>query len=190
MFGRHVEKQQIMRFLLQHDTPGSPGVLVVIGNAGVGKKTLITHDCDDERMRSHFSMILYLNGDDLFRETDHERLPGRTLVVTEFTSDVDEDDWTTFYHSIISMDRGSKVIILGRSSGLQKFGTVKHVSLNSLAFEEYMYLFKTLAFGSAKPADHPRLAAMVEEFAMVLGGSLISANVLTEALTKNLSAHF
>ncbi|KAF6990942.1 hypothetical protein CFC21_008085 [Triticum aestivum] len=190
MFGRHVEKQQIIRFLLHHNTPGSPAVLPIIGDAGVGKKTLVAHVCDVDRVCSHFSMILHLNGDDLSKMTDHERLSGRILVVVEFVSDVDEDDWITFYHLIMKMDRGSKVIILGRSTCLEKFGTIKPVSLNSLAFDEYMYLFKTLAFGSTNPADYPRLAAMVEEFAMVLGGSLISANVLADALRKNLSAHF
>ncbi|XBJ26472.1 hypothetical protein VPH35_003881 [Triticum aestivum] len=179
IFGRHVEKQQIIRFLLHHNTPGSLAVLPIIGDAGVGNKTLVTHVCDVERVRSHFSMILHLNGDDLFRITDHERLSGRILVVVEFASDVDEDDWTTFYHFVTNMERkGSKVIILGKSAGLEKFGTVKHVSLNSLAFDEYMYLFKTLAFGSTNPADYPRLAAMVEEFAMVLGGSFITTMCL------------
>uniref|UniRef100_M8B0Z4 NB-ARC domain-containing protein n=1 Tax=Aegilops tauschii TaxID=37682 RepID=M8B0Z4_AEGTA len=105
--------------------------------------------------------------------TDHERLSGRILVVIDFVSDVDEDEWTTFHHFVMNMDRRSKVIILGRSAGLEKFGTIKHVSLDSLVLDEYMYLFKTLAFGSTDPADYPRLAAMVEEFAMVLGGSLI-----------------
>nr|XP_051210016.1 disease resistance protein RGA2-like isoform X3 [Lolium perenne] len=190
MFGRHVEKQKILMFLLEYDSPGRPVVLPVIGGNGVGKKTLIAHVCDNERVRSHFSMVLHLNGDDLFRITDHEWMSGKTLVVIEFVSDVDEDDWATFHRSITNMDRGSKVIILGRNAGLEKFGTVKPISLSCLSLEEYSYLFKTLAFGSADQTDHPRLAAMVEKFATVLGGSLISANVLADALRKNLSAHF
>uniref|UniRef100_M8CHK4 Uncharacterized protein n=1 Tax=Aegilops tauschii TaxID=37682 RepID=M8CHK4_AEGTA len=117
MFGRHVEKQQIIRFLLHHNTPGSLAMLPIIGDAGVGENNSC-RPC------------------------------------------------------------------------LEKFGTIKPVSLNSLAFDEYMYLFKTLAFGSTNPTDYPRLAAMVEEFATVLGGSFITANVLADALRKNLSAHF
>uniref|UniRef100_A0ACD5T8T6 Uncharacterized protein n=1 Tax=Avena sativa TaxID=4498 RepID=A0ACD5T8T6_AVESA len=190
MFGRHVEKQQILRFLLEHNIPGPPAVLSVIGGNGVGKKTLVAHVCDDERVRSHFSMVLQLNGDDLSRITDNERMSGRTLVIIKLASDVDEDVWAKFYHSITNVDRGSKVIILGRNSELEKFGTVKPIYLDFLALEEYNYLFKTLAFGSANPTDYPRLAAMVEEFSMVLGGSLLSANVLADALRKNLSARF
>ncbi|XP_051217566.1 putative disease resistance protein RGA3 [Lolium perenne] len=190
MFGRHVEKQQLMGFLLEHNSPGPPAMLPVIGGNGVGKKTLVAHVCNHERVRSHFSMILHLKGDDLSRITEHEWTSGRTLVVIEFVSDVNEDEWETFHRSITNLDRGSKVVILGRSTELGKFGTVKPISLDCLAFQEYCYLFKTLAFGSANPRDHSRLAAMVEEFAMVLGESLILGNLLAYALRKNLSTQF
>uniref|UniRef100_A0ACD5TFE6 Uncharacterized protein n=1 Tax=Avena sativa TaxID=4498 RepID=A0ACD5TFE6_AVESA len=159
MFGRHVEKQQIMRFLLQHNnTSGSPDVLPVVGGNGVGKKTLVAHVCDDGRVRSHFSMVLQLNGYDLSRINGHERLSGRALVIIEFVSDVDEDDWKTLYHSITNMERGSKVIILGRSADLKRFGTVKPISLDFLALEEYSYLFKTLAFGKREPERPPAVS--------------------------------
>ncbi|XP_047093786.1 uncharacterized protein LOC124706177 [Lolium rigidum] len=51
MFGRHVEKQKIMRFLLEHNSPAPLSVLPVIGGNGVGKKTLVARVCDDERGR-------------------------------------------------------------------------------------------------------------------------------------------
>lgn len=141
-------------------------------------------------MRSHFAVILHLNGDGLTRITDHEIPSGRTLVVVEFASDVDDDDWKIFYSSVTCMDRGNKVIILGRNESLKKLGTVQSISLNRLAFEEYRYLLKTLAFGSLKPGDHPWLATIVEEFAVVLEGSLVSANLLGYAVRNNLNAHF
>jgi hypothetical protein len=82
------------------------------------------------------------------------------------------------------------VIVFGQDKELSKFGTVKPISVNRLPFEEYRYLFKTLAFGSADPIDHPRLATIVEEFAILLGGSLVSANLIAHAMRKNPSAHF
>ncbi|VAI60391.1 unnamed protein product [Triticum turgidum subsp. durum] len=88
------------------------------------------------------------------------------------------------------MDRGSKVIILGRNESLKKLGTVQTISLNPLAFEEYRYLLKMLAFGSMNPGDHPQLATIMEEFAVVFEGSLVSANLLGYAVRKNLNAHF
>jgi hypothetical protein len=175
MFGRHVEKQQIIGFLLRHDDvpSGHPAVLPVTGGRGVGKKTLVAHVCGDDRVRSRFATILHLKGG-LSRITDHERLPaGRTLVVVEFLSDVqDGDEWTEFYSSVRSMGRGCKVIIFGRDENLKKLGTTKPISVNPLPLEEYRYLFRTLALGSANPAEHPRLAAIVEELARHSAGRI------------------
>ncbi|CAN6382010.1 unnamed protein product [Urochloa humidicola] len=66
MFGRHVEKQQIINILLQDNLPPfSPTVLPVIGGGRVGKKTLIAHVCTNDKVRSHFSSILHLNGENI-----------------------------------------------------------------------------------------------------------------------------
>lgn len=190
MFGRHVEKQQITSFLLQDNMPGPPAVLPIVGRRGVGKKTLVAHVCNYDRVRSHFSKILHLNGDDIFRITDHERLSGRVLVVVEFVSDINDDEWTKFYSSVRRMNGGSKVIIFGRNEELKRFGTTRPVSLNCLPFAEYRYLLRTLAFGSANPIDHPQLLSIVEEFAMVLDGSLIPGNLIAHAMRKNQNACF
>jgi hypothetical protein len=40
------------------------GVLPVIGRARVGKSTLVEHVCLDERVRSHFSLIVFLGDGD------------------------------------------------------------------------------------------------------------------------------
>ncbi|KAM0889510.1 hypothetical protein ACQ4PT_027642 [Festuca glaucescens] len=50
MFGRTVEKQQIVNFLLQDVSPtGAPAVLPIIGGYAVGKKTLAGHVCHDKK---------------------------------------------------------------------------------------------------------------------------------------------
>ncbi|XP_014758725.1 uncharacterized protein LOC100834432 [Brachypodium distachyon] len=64
MFGRHVEKERIINFLLQADdgsrlNNGNLGVLPIVGDMGVGKTTLAQHVCDDPRVRSHFPVIIY-----------------------------------------------------------------------------------------------------------------------------------
>uniref|UniRef100_A0A453QP80 NB-ARC domain-containing protein n=1 Tax=Aegilops tauschii subsp. strangulata TaxID=200361 RepID=A0A453QP80_AEGTS len=64
MFGRHVEKQRIINFLLHDGGPSTGekvGVLPIVGDIGVGKTTLAQHVCDDERVRGHFPIILYSN---------------------------------------------------------------------------------------------------------------------------------
>ncbi|XP_015613325.1 uncharacterized protein [Oryza sativa Japonica Group] len=168
------------------DEEGGPLVLPIIGGCRVGKKALVSHVCGDERIRSYFRSILYINGDNMWgmEHTNFKR--ERTLIVGEFFTDIDEDDWVKFYSTISQKtDRGSKVIIISRIGKLARFGTVKTVCLNSLSQEEYSYLFKMLAFGSIDEKDHPKMAMVANDLAVVLGGSLITANVVADLLRRN-----
>ncbi|XP_066326361.1 disease resistance protein RGA2-like [Miscanthus floridulus] len=61
MFGRHVDKERIISFLLHDDDDNTRlAVLPVVGDTGVGKTTLAQHACDDARVRSHFQVIMLL----------------------------------------------------------------------------------------------------------------------------------
>ncbi|CAL4929619.1 unnamed protein product [Urochloa decumbens] len=192
MFGRHVEKQQIINILLQDNLPPfSPTVLPVIGGGTVGKKTLIAHVCTNDKVRSHFSSILHLNGENI-GTMDHEPfITGRALVVVEFCSDVNNENWLKFYSELAKqMGRGSKIIIVSRMAKISRFGTVKPVHLNSLSHEEYSYLFKVLAFGSTDPDEQPQLASIAKDLAVALGGSLARANVYAHMLRNNQNVRF
>ncbi|KAM3373351.1 hypothetical protein ACQJBY_020020 [Aegilops geniculata] len=198
MFSRHAEKQKLLSFLLEHNNPrydDAPAVIPIIGGVAVGKKTLVAHVCGDERVRSCFSSILHLNGDNHLRMLDDGRtMFGRTtLVVIEFASDVGDDDWKSFQSFFRRMGRGSKMIIVSKLKRLARFGSVKPIFLNALSYDELRYLFKTLAFGSADPAEHPWLAQIADEIAKVLHsvqGSLVEANVFADALNRNLDVQF
>ncbi|KAL6906225.1 hypothetical protein ACP4OV_003826 [Aristida adscensionis] len=192
MFGRHAEKQQAINILLQHSPPNCnlPAVLPVIGGRLVGKKTLVAHVCNDERVRAQFSSILHLNTDSFLRVNPELYTSGRTLVIVEITSDVRDEDWTKFYSSVARMGRGTKVIVITRTENLSRFGTVKPICLNNLSYEEYSYLFKALSFGSANMDDHPHLASMVQEFPTFLRGSLVSVHAFADILRRNLSPRF
>ena len=193
MFGRHVEKQRVINFLLQENMPPiSPAVLPILGGSRVGKKTLVAHVCNNEKVRSKLSSIFNMSGENIWRIMEHQVVgAGRSLVVVEFTSDVDKEGWLNFYSSVNKqMGRGSKIIIISRIAELWQFGTVKPVHLNCLSHEEYSYLFKALAFGSTNPEEHPQLAVVAEDLAVALGGSLITASVCADMLRRNQNAHF
>jgi hypothetical protein len=194
MFGRHTEKQLLSMFLLQHDHHSSgPAVLPVIGALGVGKKTLVAHVCNDERVRSRFPVILHLREADLSSTADHPTLLAeKTLLIVEFISDVDERDWSRFYSALASLASGSKVIVLSRHKNSEKFGTVKPIFLNPLSYEEFSYLFKTLAFGSANQLEYPRLVRIADEFARELQSdwSLVTVNLLADVIRRDLNVCF
>uniref|UniRef100_A0ACD5VBC7 Uncharacterized protein n=1 Tax=Avena sativa TaxID=4498 RepID=A0ACD5VBC7_AVESA len=190
MFGRQTEKQQVISFLLQHiPLAGSPPVLPIIGRSLVGKKTLVKHVWNDEKVRSSFSSVLHFNRDN-FRRIGNESTSGRTLVVVTFVSDVDDEEWNYFYRAVTSISTGSKVIIISRMVSLARYGTVKPIHLSRLQDEEYSYLFKTLAFGSAHAEDHPKLTLLIGEFIKLLGGSFVGAYSVANILRKDLSLHF
>lgn len=194
MFGRHTEKQELSNFLLQHNhLATAPAVLPIIGAFGVGKKTLVAHVCNDERVRFRFSVILYLGEADFLRiAEDASPVSENTLVVVDFVSDVDEKDWTKFYSAVARMDRGNKVVILSRHKKSERFGTVKPLFLNVLSYEEFSYLFKTLAFGSANQLEYPRLVRIADEFARELQSewSLVTANLLADVIRRDLDDYF
>uniref|UniRef100_A0ACD5U1Q4 Uncharacterized protein n=1 Tax=Avena sativa TaxID=4498 RepID=A0ACD5U1Q4_AVESA len=194
MFGRHVEKQRLLNFMLQHSSPnGAPAVLPIIGSTSAGKKTLVAHVCRDERASSHFSSILHLDGHFFCRIADlGNLLSGKVLVVVEIVSDVDEEARAKFCSTLASMDRGSKMIIVSHCKNSVKLGIAKPIFINMLSYEEFSYLFKTLAFGSVDPAEHPRLARIADELARELHSdwSLIAANLLADLMRRNLNLSF
>ncbi|CAN6305603.1 unnamed protein product [Urochloa humidicola] len=187
MFGRHVEKQHIINILLQDpEEHGALVVLPIIGGFRVGKKTLVSHVCKNERIKAHFPSILFINGDSICRINEEKLRNGRMLAVVEFVTDVDDDDWLKFYSTIRhTATNGSKAIIISRIPNLARFGTVKTVFLNSFTHEEYKYLFKMLAFGTIDEKDYPHLAAVASELAVLLRGSLITANVIADLLRRS-----
>lgn len=192
MFGRHVEKQQVINTLLQKNfnNQGAPVILSIIGGHKVGKRTLVSYVCNTDKIQSHFSSILHISAQ-IISSIEHEKFPCvRTLVVIEFTSDVNDDDWLKFYSCVSRMGEGTKVIIISRLEQLARFATVKPIHLKPLSQEEFSYLFKVLAFGSTNPEDYPQLSSIGNELATLMQRSFIIGNILADVMRKNLSTQF
>ncbi|PUZ68242.1 hypothetical protein GQ55_2G009900 [Panicum hallii var. hallii] len=209
MFWRQMETERVISFLL-HTQPHSPKeleVLPIVGPGKVGKSTLVAHVCKDERVRDHFSEILFLRGHDLtgadlavLKEgyvTEHQNdgsnsnKKGRLLIVVELVGTLTEDVWNRLYSgSIQHVPSGSKIIVTSRSDEIIKFGTTRPLSLKYLSYEAYWYFFKMLTFGSMDPEMHPRLARMAMEIAGCMNGCFIGANMIGCLLRDNIDFHF
>ncbi|KAF8696257.1 hypothetical protein HU200_037160 [Digitaria exilis] len=209
MFGREAEQERIVSFLLEPEQ--ELGVLPVIGRARVGKSTLVEHVCLDERVRRHFSLIVFFlgegdigdDGEKSSRLGDsgivkHRDLdsPGKSsLVVLELDGDVDEIN--TWWRRTLSTLRRrqstapvSKVIVTSRSEKIASFGTTQALELKLLPREAYWYFFKTIAFGSTDAEDQPELASVLMEMADLLNRSFISANLFGGLLRANPCSQF
>ncbi|CAN6213620.1 unnamed protein product [Urochloa humidicola] len=202
MFGRQVEMEEAINFLLQQDPPGmdSLQVLPIVGPARVGKSTLVEHVCYDERVRNHFSSIILCDGYPtasegsrvVKKQTTHGSY-GRSLVILELAHDfvLDERQCKNLYSSASHMPPGSKVIVTSRSENIVKLGTTRSIiRLNFLPQEAYWYFFKVLAFGSTNPEEHPELASIAMEIAEMLDRSFMGANIICDLLRANLDARF
>ncbi|KAG2597739.1 hypothetical protein PVAP13_5KG251300 [Panicum virgatum] len=210
MFDRKMETERVVSFLLSkkphHDE--KPEVLPIVGPCRVGKSTLVAHVCKDERIRDHFSEVVFLTNHDLrdemlsaglrrgsAPERHHvftTRKDGRLLAIVEVAGDVTQDTWDRLCSAFRrSASNGTKIIVTSRSDKIKELGTAGAVTLTYPSNEAFWYFFRTLTFGSTDPEQHPRLASVAMEIARVLGNrSLISANVTACLLRDNFDINF
>ncbi|CAL5034543.1 unnamed protein product [Urochloa decumbens] len=203
MFGRQMEVDRIMDFLMQEENLSmkNVGVLPIVGPGYVGKSTLVAHVCNDTRVRDHFSQIVAINGnviDDknlsslkdawVIIHQNNAMGGNKRLAIIEFPDNVDKVAWKKFYLSFVGcLVSGSKIIITSNSEEIKQFGTTQALMLNFLPIEAYWYFFKVLTFGSADSNDHPELESIAMAIAREMGGSFIAANVISAILRRNLS---
>lgn len=148
MFGRQMEMECVINFLLHGEiTYGADhlGVLPIIGLGKMGKSTHVEHACIDERVRSHFSQIVFFSKDGLThgnivtlkdcgttKHQTHDALGGskRRLVVVELDGEIDQGLWERFYSASKScFAYGSKIIITSRTDKIASFGTTQQHKL-------------------------------------------------------------
>uniref|UniRef100_A0A0E0LF65 NB-ARC domain-containing protein n=1 Tax=Oryza punctata TaxID=4537 RepID=A0A0E0LF65_ORYPU len=216
MFGRHVEKEGIINFLLQRPLIGVPylSVLTVIGGKKLGKTTLVKHACDDERVRDHFARIEWFETQDVVRkgglpgqtmwESDGpEYLDGvrhiiaeprfsavRSLLVFEDAWPIDEVAWSELACIPSTLTDGSKLLFTSRNIDVARLGTVEPVVLRHLPLEEYWYYFKAFAFGGTDPREHPLIAMVGREILEHLERTFLDARVLGTLLKANFDIRF
>ena len=194
MFGRHVEKERIINFLLHEDdqSTGELGVLPIVGGNGVGKTTLVQHACDDARVRNHFPVILMYNFSCTYDIKKSEGTPNdplgyvkrnsfcdkRCLMVFEDVDMHRKQILEEFLQSLRCSKEGSKIIITTISQRIANIGTVEPIILTALPCPEYWFFFKAHAFAGRDVEDSPRLMAAGKEIARKLNGSFIGAKMV------------
>jgi hypothetical protein len=208
MFGRHVEKETIVNFLL-HDSGGNLtgklGVLPIVGDIGVGKTTLVQHACDDPRVRSHFPVIMLFNfsctyaiatgeatavlkskhvaGTDM---EDPSQLIKRDFGSKRFLmvfEDVDMRKKQMLEELLPSLrcgtNKGSKIIFTTNNRRVAaSMGTVEPIVLKVLPHPEYWFFFKAHAFAGRDVEEDPRLVAAGKAIARKLNGSFFGAKII------------
>ncbi|KAF2921200.1 putative disease resistance protein RGA3 isoform X2 [Oryza sativa Japonica Group] len=206
LFGRQMETEHIMNFLLKEDIPSAEnlGVLPIIGPGKVGKSTLIEHACEDERVRNRFSQIVCFNDDDVghanmvalrdcgvIKHKNHSIGGDRMLIIIELMGDIDEGVWGRLYSaSKISVAVGSKIIVTSRSDKIVSFGTTQVLRVNFFTQEAYWYFFKVRTFGSLDAEEHPKLASLAMDIAREMNQCFMGSCIYSVLLKANFNARF
>ncbi|CAN6355915.1 unnamed protein product [Urochloa humidicola] len=205
MFGRHVEKERIINFLL-HDcsqSRGELGVLPIVGKIGAGKTTLVQHVCDDIRVRSYFQVIMLCynytiatDGRTIVLQSKHvigdagiglndplQLFNGsfgnkRFLVVFE-NMDMHKKRMLERVLPVLRCNKaGTKVIITTNNHQVATIGTVEPIILNTLPFPEYWFFFKAHAFAGRDLEENPRMVKFGKAIARKLSGSFFGAKMV------------
>ncbi|KAL6845635.1 hypothetical protein ACP4OV_025130 [Aristida adscensionis] len=170
----------------------------------VGKSTLLENVCRDDMVRDRFSLILHIRErcitdggvTDLTKSgvVKHENSHAperRLLIVIELAGDIDDETWAKLIHSTDCTARATRIIITSRSDKIARLArTTVALRLDHLPPEAYWYFFKTLAFGTLNPDEHPAMASMAMEIATEQRQCFMSGYVIAELLQDNLDARF
>ncbi|KAM0842316.1 hypothetical protein ACQ4PT_058424 [Festuca glaucescens] len=214
VFGRHVEKERIVDFLLQQRSRPGPclSVLAVVGAKKVGKTTLVRHACDDERVFGRFARVEWFETQDVVkaggqpdqtvwasdgpeylagvRRIIGKTRGGRSLLVFEDAWPVDASAWRELAYSASAAGGSNcKLLFTCRDEDLawDVSTAAEPVLLGKPPLEEYWYYFKAFAFGGgADPREHPRAAAVAREICERLERTYLDARVIGALLGANL----
>ncbi|KAL6880312.1 hypothetical protein ACP4OV_011877 [Aristida adscensionis] len=218
MFGRQMELQHIISFLLQTGSHCGDdeelGVLPIIGPRRVGKSTLVEHACNDERVRDHFSQIVFFARNDIavdesvvslrdrgvIKHRNYDLEGQRMLVIVEldgdrFSENPDENTIEELWQRLYSTCKNcippdSKFIVTSQSNKIASFGTMHPLRLQFFSQEAYWYFFKVLTFGAMDTVEHKKLMSIAMDMAAMLNGCFIGANIISGMLRSNINAQF
>ncbi|XP_073014259.1 disease resistance protein RGA2-like [Typha latifolia] len=218
VFGRDNEKDDVINKLLNSNPTAEKNysILPIVGVGGVGKTTLAQFVYNDERIKKHFNMRMWVcvsNNPNLILLTkkiyestlgekphldtldylqnklsEKLKLQRFLLVLDDVWDDIDNVDLDTLLAPLRSGERGSMILLTTRIASVagKMMGKVKPVFLNGLGEGEYWEFFKECAFLDEDPEYHKILQDIGRRIAEKLKGSPLAAKTVGGILSANL----
>ncbi|MED6139921.1 hypothetical protein PIB30_088435, partial [Stylosanthes scabra] len=110
--GRVEEKEEIIKLLMgQHSEAGNVDVISIVGNGGLGKTTLAQMVYDDDRVKGHFNMLMWVCVSDDF---DVKMLIQKIIHAASMTENV-VDANSSLEHMVFLLNeklRGKKFLLV------------------------------------------------------------------------------
>ena len=192
VFGREVEKEEILELLVSDEYGGSDVcVIPIVGMGGLGKTTLAQLVYNDEKVTKHFELKMWVcvsddfdvrratksvldsatgkNFDlmdlDILQSKLRDILKGkRYLLVLDDVWTEKKSDWDRLRLPLRAGATGSKIIVTTRSGRVSSvMGTMPPRHLEGLSDDDCWSLFKQIAFENRNADAHPELVRIGEE---------------------------
>ncbi|KAJ4962940.1 hypothetical protein NE237_022879 [Protea cynaroides] len=205
VYGRDEDREEIVKLLLNNIS--NPNLLVypIIGMGGLGKTTLAQLVYNDERVKNHFNVRIWVCISDDFNVkrliraiiesmsgvacdlTDLDPMQSRLremlgrrrfLLVLDDVWNEDQDKWDKLKYSLTSGIQGCSIIATTRTEKVGSImGTFPAHHLKGLSEEDCWALFKQRAFGVGRE-ENASLVVIGKEIVNKCGGVPLAAKAL------------
>ncbi|WRX11967.1 Leucine-rich repeat - like 10, partial [Theobroma cacao] len=164
VIGRYGDKNAIIELLLETNSEESIRVVPIVGIGGLGKTTLAQMAFNDEKVRAHFELKIWLwkkileaaaqkkvqqncqletLQNDLRKEIDGKKY----LLVLDDVWNEDAQKWSMVKSLLMGGARGSRIVVTTRSELVERVvGTISPYFLKGLSESQSLSLFKQITF--------------------------------------------
>ncbi|PPR92671.1 hypothetical protein GOBAR_AA27999 [Gossypium barbadense] len=217
VIGRDEAKQHLVNFLMDPTDGEDIPVLPIVGIGGIGKTTLAQLVFNEESVKSHFELRIWVcvtedfdvkqlmikiiksaNGresKDMNKEELHKALQDclngkRFFMVLDDVWNEDKKKWSELKDLLCGGAQGSRIIVTTRSRKVATItGTIPPYDLEHLSYENCLSLFLKLAFKEGEEKQHDNLVRIGEGIVQKCKGVALAVKTLGSLLCSTRVQH-
>ncbi|XP_052483622.1 putative disease resistance protein RGA1 isoform X1 [Gossypium raimondii] len=217
VIGRDEAKQHLVNFLMNPTDGEDIPVLPTVGIGGIGKTTLAQLVFNEESVKSHFELRIWvcvtedfdikqlmikiiksaigMNCKDMNKEELHKVLQDclngkRFFMVLDDVWNEDKKKWSELKDLLCGGAQGSRIIITTRSRKVATItGTIPPYDLEHLSYDNCLSLFLKLAFKEGEEKQHDNLVRIGEGIVQKCKGVALAVKTLGSLLCSTRVQH-
>ncbi|XP_073008750.1 putative disease resistance protein RGA3 [Typha latifolia] len=213
IIGREEDREKIINLLLSPNNSlrACFSILPIVGMGGLGKTTLAQLVYNDDRIKEHFTLRMWVCVSEDFDETKLtketlessesgftsattnmnllqenlcKKLKGkRFLLVLDDVWNEDPTKWYSYYKALIVGERGSKIIVTTQNENVGRImGGLSPYHLEQLSDKDCWNLFRNYAFVNGDSSVYPHLEEIGKEIVKKLKGLPLAVKAIGSLL--------